>query len=242
MAKGLRVRGPVSIATIDNTYQNLALRASGTFSVGTSTGGGYWIGSLTLAADTPVLAVRSDNPCFINSSVRSGGNVVFTFVVVAPAGSPPNIAYYLFDKANYGLKFNTTKGIRARVTGDGSVTFDSRMLYLNIIAQRSAVYDNSQDAAARSDLINYNQTFSGRTVAVIQTMYPWNYTSGPVDPSPTSPIFTALDAGMFRTPNASQVIIARQTYGVVISGTSPDPVALEMLFSYSYQIVDITPF
>lgn len=130
MALGFRTRNSGSTVQIDETYKNLALRASGNFTPGTAWNNSKWrLGSFTVTGNSPVLAWRSATPAMLVSVTKSGSSTTYQFLIAAASGS---IDWWLFDEPDY-VAVATAPGLRVRNPSTGAVTFDSRMKYMRVI-------------------------------------------------------------------------------------------------------------
>lgn len=124
----LKVRNASNLLVIDEGFANLGLRSKGAFSVATAYVGQFRTGTLSIPSDQGILAFRCANPCCIVSQVKSGANMVYSFL----AQGDSTVEYWQFDLPSYATLYNTNAKLIFRRPSDGVKIFDSRTPYLRV--------------------------------------------------------------------------------------------------------------
>jgi len=208
--KGFRVKGPAGIGTVDPSYQTMGLRASGTIDLVTrvpaSTNLTAYYANLVLPGDAPFLAIRCQTSVFISSSGRdANGNWTYLLYCI---NNTTTVEWYLFDRTNYALQAPGNKGLRVRNPANGNVVFDSRMRTLRVLDFYQLVGDRGSNAVSP----NYDNTWAGKKVAVVQSARPWQ-SATTVNPGAASYI-SVYTSAMMQTPGTERAIVNFQQVGV----------------------------
>lgn len=134
MAFGFRIRNETGIIQIDDTYNNHALKLTGTATMYESLGqpSGFItlrLADITVSGENPVIAVRATYPVGLRK-VNNNGDGTWTFQLVAPASHYDGSAlrYFIFDRPN---PIATGFGIRVRDAA-GREVFNSEHKYLRV--------------------------------------------------------------------------------------------------------------
>ena len=158
-----KFRNSDSALIIDESYANLALRQSGSFTSGGANAYGYSIATVTLAHDQSVLAIRPNGRVGIHHVTYGTGKITYTFWCL---GSNVAISYWNFDLPKYSTYNSGFAKLIIRNPATGEVCFDSRLRYMRVL--------NFQIVQASSSAPQMDQTYASGTVpAVIIANQPW---------------------------------------------------------------------
>lgn len=238
MAYGFKCRNRFGYFLIDDDYENLLVRHEGSITTSAEDEMELRYATVTLAADTPVLAFRSS--VLVNTFCVDLGNGMrrFGFRTKEPA----SVQYWVFDKAVYARKYGSSQryGLIVRKS-DGTVVFDSRaraMRVADLVSGNGAV-------ASPEDPIEggFSRSYSGKSPIVVQMQArSWGALT-------LVGVFPNLDALMQVWHSGARVSGSTVQFGMIPgartfpSGTAtPEWVTNYELLQYNYMILDISNF
>jgi hypothetical protein len=229
----VRFRNNTGNVLIDDTYQNLALRASGQVTTAPTFVPNLSQVFLTLPADQAVLAFRCANPCSIFSVTYANGNATYQ---ICTAGGNAVVSYWQFDLPKYTGGPADWPKLIVKNPNTGEVIFDSRLRYMRIVdfIERSMV-DSNPDP--------YQPVYAGKTVAVVESKRAWNMVSQLVPGNP--PYAVGGYSGSFAsTPSATQVNVYKNRGYYDYSEQPANSNGYPAGYSYqsSYMVLDVSNF
>jgi hypothetical protein len=231
MTTGFRTKNASGTLQIDQNYENLALRAKGTFTPGTPWNNSKWrLGSFTVTGNTPVIAWRASGPATLVSVSVSGTSVTYQFLIAAASGS---IDWWLFDKPTY-VAMATAPGIRIKNPSTGVVVFDSRMKYMRVVGVISGDYASLVAPAAAS--------YAG-TPAVVVGNVAYQYVSNIVSQAGQPP-YPWVDFIFYPMASFSgqQITWSTQQSDAINHIPSETKTNASQQDSYNYLVIDVTGY
>ncbi|MGE7136229.1 hypothetical protein ACQKIE_01195 [Luteibacter sp. NPDC031894] len=231
MTIGFRARNSGGAIQIDQTYRNLALRSKGAVAANTPWLTTWRTASITVAANSPVLAWRCNNPCAMVSAARSGSSITYTFMVAATSGT---IEWWLFDEPIYGGVTGSI-GLRIRNPASGVVVFDSRQKYMRIVGSLNGSLANDFPSGAFQ--------YPG-SPAIVSGNSAYVYTSQVIGAPGGPPPYPWLD---FVTYPMATVFGQQVTWGSQLSPATDHPASQTFnnpsrQDAYNYLVIDVANF
>lgn len=128
MPAGFQVVGSHGVVQVDQNFINLGLAGKGTVAVPGANASG-WMGraTVTVTGTSPILCLRpTSNYAAIFSVARTGNTYTYTI-----AGTPGNVAWYLFDRMSPGSAGQVGFEVR---DANGITTFNSNFAPMIVAA------------------------------------------------------------------------------------------------------------
>ncbi|RAU43418.1 MULTISPECIES: hypothetical protein [unclassified Pseudomonas] len=228
----VRFRNNTGNVLIDDTYQNLALRASGQVTTAPTNIPGLSQFFLTLPSDQGVLAFRCANPCSIFNVTYANGNATYQ---LCTTGGNAVVSYWQFDLPQYTAAPLNWPKLIVRNPVNGSLIFDSRLKYMRVLDFIEMSIDDGNPNP-------YQPVYAGRLPAVIESKRAWNMVSQILPGTPT--IAVGGYSGSFASTPSTQVNIYKNqeyyTYNDRPANSDGYPAASS--YQSAYMIVDVSNF
>lgn len=169
MVSGLQVFNDDNVFQIDQDYYGFAMKQKGSISMSVDTAphpNPMSIGSITVSAINPIIALSSGAHCGIYNVSSSGGS--WTFKVRSADASLTSINYWVFDIVS-NVTITDTVGLEV-FNASGNRVWHSSMKPLNIVGviNLDPIYPIWRGYSEAVDYVETLTLTSGRTYAVVQ--------------------------------------------------------------------------
>jgi hypothetical protein len=169
MVSGLQVFNDDNVFQIDQDYQGFAMKYKGTISMVVdpiSRPNPIYIGSVTVSAINPIMAISSNAHCGIYSITSSGG--YWTFNIRSSLYGLTSVDYWIFDVVS-NVTITDTVGLEV-FNASGTRVWHSSMKPLNIVdvITMDPIYPTWRGYSEAVEQIAESILPSGRAYAIVQ--------------------------------------------------------------------------